>query len=162
MTYSKDKSTLKHFLEMKNKQVTQVIHQSTFNKMMDNTNASNDAIVIFKFLIASREIADLNKKIKKSLDSTENLKNTIQRCEELKEELKEELEGLEELKEELEELEEELEELEELKEELEELKAELKDVSIRKIEICLDYNNNISIKDYIFPKKLVSRIGFQY
>ena len=39
MTYSKDKSTLKHFLKMKNKKVTKLIHQSTFNKMMDDTNA---------------------------------------------------------------------------------------------------------------------------
>ena len=143
----------------------------------DKTNASDDSILILEYLILSRKISDLIKKsldsyeylTKIKLQKPNNPKEAIQWCSKViihfKRDIKElkMIEGIQRTEgiqtcecEAIEFLKEEIEKLKNIKEEIAEFDEEIADIktsiircsSIKKIEICLDHDNNISIKEY--------------
>ena len=177
MKYSKDKFILKQLLKIINDKVIPVTHQSSFNELRDDEIASDDAIIVLQFLITSRKISDLNKfiidiskklqslkDIKRDLQMFEQMEKDLQMCEwtkkdflrhkEIKEELMEDVEMYEDMEDDLSDN---LIELEYLNEHHKNLKEKLKLTSIRGVDISLDCDGNITIKEYAIPKNNMTR-----
>ena len=118
-------------------------YRSIINKMTDYETVSKDTVVIFKYLIKMKEISDVSDDIKCILERLDR--------EELGDQEKiKELEVIEDLKE----------ELEGLTEEIEHLGVKFENTSMKKFEIRLNHNNDISKQECLQPD-LINTLIFE-